>query len=176
MPDITTAVNPLDDFFANLDKESKSGDFSDIDKGTYRLALTGHGELKRDCNGGLRTRLELTITGELDNASGMNVIEDSTFNDRKIWDNIALEGDQFNYLMSGIISAFAKRNPDKRAALAAVPFYKQEIPYGEEFQWGNYLTACEGLDFIANVKPYKDAYQGVERTKYRVNVAKNQVV
>ncbi len=171
-----TEVTPLDDFFANLDKESKTGDFSDIDKGQYRIALTGHGEIKRDKNGIARTQLELTITGEVDNASGLNVVEESTFNDRKIWDNVALEGDQFNFLMSGIISAFAKRNPDKLAALAAVPFYKQEIPEGEEHQWDNYLAACEGLDFIANVKPYKKTYQGVERTKYRVNVAKNQDV
>ncbi len=174
MPDTTTEATPLDDFFANLDKESKTGDFEDISRGQYRLALTGHGELKRDKNAVVRTQLELTITGEIDASTEMSIVEESTFNDRKIWDNVALEGDQFNFLMSGIISAFAKRNPDKRAALAGVPFYKQEIPDGEEFQWDNYLTTCEGLDFIANVKPYKETYQGEERTKYRVNVAKNQ--
>jgi len=171
MPEETT---PLDEFFDNLDRESRSSEFGDIDEGVYRLELTGHGELKRDRNGCLRSQLELTITGERDEGNSLNLIEESTFNRRKVWDNVALEGEQFNYLMSGIISAFAKRNPDKRAALASVPFYKQEIPEDEEYQWDNYLNACEGLDFIAVLKPYKSMYNNVERTKYRINPVKDQ--
>ena len=151
-----------------LERESGgSGEFEDILRGQYLIELTSAKDFKRDRNGVLRAQLEFTITG-------WTVDAGEKFEGRKLWDNSALEGEQFNYLAAGIINAFAKRNPDKRSGLAAIPFYKEAVPEGEEQQWVDYLEAYEGLDFIANVRPYKETYQGEERTKYRINVAKDQ--
>lgn len=167
----TPVETPLDDFFANLEREAQAGggDFEDIDKGQYILELTSAKDFRRDKNGVLRADLEFTITGW-----GKDTGE--RFDGRKLWDFSALEGDQFNYLVAGMIAAFATRNPDKRVALKAIPYYKQAVPDEGIVDWENYLAACGGLDFIANVRPYKDTWEGVERTKYRINVAKDQTL
>ena len=159
---MTTDTLTAEQIQARLDEIEResggSGEFKDIPRGQYLIEFTSAKDFKRDRNGILRAQLEFTITGWAADAG-------EKFEGRKLWENSALEGEQFNYLAAGMIGAFAKRNPDKRNGLAAIPFYKEAVPEGEEQQWVFYLEACEGLDFIANVRPYKETYQGKERTK-----------
>ena len=156
------------------------GEFKDIERGRYVLAITGYDSLKPDKNDDLRCNLEFTINGDGLTERTQETI--SGFDGRKIWPGVALDGQYSEKPTQHLIVAWIKRNPDKAAYLGAQPDNVQA--------WGEYLDACVAgeLTVIASVAPRKKTERDVKSrevvdgkevityypTKYNIYVSADQ--
>lgn len=142
-------------FFSELDKFAGSiGQVLPADE--YKLTITAFNDFKSDDNGNHSMQIEFTVT------------DDDTFNGRKVWEKVRLDGHYVDkdgkkrhlaFKLFAVVSALAKRHPELCDTLKNIPFFngdpeKMVVPDSDYAAnaWQSYADSLVGLDVLAKTK------------------------